>query len=336
MKRFLTLIVLATTIFQTMAYTKHTLAFKQHGSKILYLDHYASDSNERANERGLRPCVIFLFGGGFATGTRDRDLYIPFFERMCKEGCDVVSIDYRLGLAPLAKVEPEKRENMGLRNAIETMTRAVEYATEDALHATSFVLKNAERWGIDTSRIIISGSSAGAIASLQAEYSICNGAECTKVLPEGFNFGGVISFAGAIYSTTGAPKWLSKPCPILFFHGTADGNVPYDKASIFGIGMFGPAHITKDLKRMESPYIFHSSTHRTHDIAVTPMYDNVAVILDFIDTVVSGRKPLQRLSEEHDLSIEPAPHRFSVREYLTNNYGSKEEDDKEKKDKKRK
>lgn len=321
-----------------MAYTKTTLTFKQHGSKLLYLDHYASESNARANERGLRPCLIFVFGGGFATGTRDRDWYIPFFERMCKEGCDVVSIDYRLGLAPLAESakseSADKEKKLGLREAIGTMTRAVNYAAEDVLHATSFVLKNSDRWGVDPTRIVVSGSSAGAIASLQAEYYICNGEECAKVVPEGFNYGGVIAFAGAIYSTSGAPKWQSKPCPMLLFHGTADGNVPYNRASVFGIGMFGPAHIVKDLTRMESPYIFHSATHRTHDMAVTPMYDSIATILDFIDTFVTERKPLQRYSEECDLGVEPAPHRFSVRDYLSNNYGP-EKDDSDKEGKKR-
>ena len=53
---------------------------------------------------------------------------------------------------------------------IDAMTNAVNIASEDIYSATLFVLDNAEEWGVDPEMVMLSGSSAGAIASLQAEY----------------------------------------------------------------------------------------------------------------------------------------------------------------------
>ena len=150
-----------------------------------------------------------------------------------------------------------------------------------------------------------------------------------NISKEGFNYGGVISFAGAIYSTSGAPKWDSAPCPMLLFHGTSDGNVPYDKGSLMGIGMFGPATIVEGLEQLRVPYMFHSAEHKTHDMAVVPMIENHVEILEFIDRLVTAKQPIQRFMQVVDLTTPRGKRRFSVREYLTNNYGNDENDDKQ-------
>ena len=77
-----------------------------------------------------------------------------------------------------------------------TADNAVNIAVEDLFSATLFVLENAEQWQIDTEKIITSGSSAGAISVLQAENAICNRTSSAAVLPQGFNYAGVISYAG--------------------------------------------------------------------------------------------------------------------------------------------
>ena len=306
-----------------MAQPKETMIYRHIDGHTLQLDHYKASSDKRANERGLRPCVIFLFGGGFATGTRDREKYLPYFEMLGREGCDVISIDYRLGLAKMSEASSEERKSLGIREAIELMTRSVNYAAEDALYATNFLLNKASEWRIDPKRIIISGSSAGAIASLQAEYYICNGSEFAAHLPDNFNYAGVIAFAGAIYSTSGAPRWKSAPCPMLLFHGTSDGNVPYNKASLVGIGMWGPAYIVETLERYGTPYHFYSVEYGTHALAETPMIEHHAEILDFVDSYVTHGCKIQRHSHIQDLKGEVRKQRFSVRDYLSNNYSGK-------------
>ena len=67
------------------------------GADSLYLDRYEAVPAVS----GARPCMIFVFGGGFVDGTRDDARYVPFFEYMAAKGITVVSIDYRLCLSAL-------------------------------------------------------------------------------------------------------------------------------------------------------------------------------------------------------------------------------------------
>ena len=205
----------------------HLYAVK--GADSLYLDHYT------APVEGKRPCMMFVFGGGFAAGTRNNKLYDRYFEFLTTQGFDVVSIDYRLGLKNIGKRAGE----FSVRDMIGTMSNAINMAVEDLFSATLFVIDKAEEWQIDTANIVTSGSSAGAITVLQAENNICNRTARAAVLPEGFNYAGVISFAGAIFSTNGSPEWQSQPAPIMLFHGTADRQVPYDKMSMLRVGFYG-------------------------------------------------------------------------------------------------
>ena len=48
-------------------------------------------------------------------------------------------------------------------------------ATGDLYDATAYVCDHASAWGVDKTRIVASGSSAGAITVLMGEYGICNG-----------------------------------------------------------------------------------------------------------------------------------------------------------------
>ena len=76
---------------------QHLYAVK--GADSLYLDHYVAPVISE------RPCMVFLFGGGFVGGTRDNKDYLPYFEMLTRNGIDVVSIDYRLGLRSLKTMQ---------------------------------------------------------------------------------------------------------------------------------------------------------------------------------------------------------------------------------------
>ena len=52
----------------------------------LRLDRYPALSSAA----GPRPCMIFLFGGGFLTGSRDNRRFLPYFRHFTARGCDVV------------------------------------------------------------------------------------------------------------------------------------------------------------------------------------------------------------------------------------------------------
>ena len=310
MKRFILFATLIFTMATTMAQTKPTTYCFVEGEKPLYLDHY------RAEGEGAHPCVLFAFGGGFSHGNRADERYMPYFDMLLSEGFDVVSVDYRLGME--YALDPEKE--VGPLEGAWAMYRSVNYAAEDVLRATKYLLDNADKMGIDTSLIVASGSSAGAIAVLQAENYLANRESYAKSLPANFNFAGVIAFAGAIYSMLGEPDWDSTPCPIRLFHGNADRNVPYRKATILGAGFYGSDYIAEQLHDLGATYYFHSAHYRDHALALSPLTDNHDEILMFLGRCVLGGEKLQYTNEFVAEGIEPCETNFTIQEYLNSNY----------------
>jgi hypothetical protein len=187
------------------------------------------------------------------------------------------------------------------------------------LSATKVVLDNAEKWNIDPTKIVACGSSAGAITALQAENMICNSDKRAEALGE-FNYAGVVSFAGAIFSVSGKPKWEKEPCPIQLFHGNADSNVPYNKASAMGVGFFGSKFLCKQFEKMDTPYWFYSALYRDHSIAGDPMYVNLEEIIAFINRAVVKGEKLQITQQVSNAKYPKCKTRFSVSDYLSTNY----------------
>lgn len=317
MKRFILLlaVVLTTTnIYAQMGVAKECVHYATHEGQELYMDVYTPVGVEGEETTSPRPLMIFAFGGGFVGGARDVDFYTPFFERLAREGIVVASIDYRLGLRNLP-------EGIGLRGMIEAMKRSVDIATEDMYAATNYFIDNSEGWNIDTQKIMISGSSAGAITAVTAEWQRCNGVALASVLPEDFRYAAVVSCAGAIFSVDGNPKFKSAPAPMLLFHGTSDSNVPYNKASVMGIGFYGSKYITRQLDKHNSPYWFYSAEYVDHKLAGTPLFEQLDLIMQFIrDYVIEGKK-LRIHTEVESIGGERHPTNFSVKDYLRANYG---------------
>ena len=296
----------------TMAQTKPTAHCFVEGKEPLYLDHY------RAEGEGLHPCVLFAFGGGFSHGNRADERYMPYFEMLLKEGFDVVSIDYRLGMAYTL----DKTEDVGPLEGAWAMYRSVNMAAEDVLRATSYIHANAVKMGINIAQIVVSGSSAGAIAVLQAENHIVNRARAAKILSADYNYAGVIAFAGAIYSVLGEPSWRDMPCPIMLFHGNADRNVPYRKATILATGFYGSDYIAEQLHNRGATYYFHSAHYRDHDLALSPLTDNHDEIRSFLRRCVLQGEKMQHTNEYVAEGVEPCETEFTIQEYLNSNYSN--------------
>ena len=311
MKRLVICLVLILGTLDVMAQKVEcqTYHYATADGQQLMLDIYSLPSDSSAP----RPCMIFAFGGGFVMGERNHEYYARYFDTLAKSGIVVASIDYRLGLK-----NPPK--GTGIKSMISAMQHAVDIAVEDIYSATCFMLQNSERFNIDPERIMLSGSSAGAIASLQAEWNRCNGAIIAKVLPEDFSYAAVVACAGAIFSTEGKPKFKCEPAPMLLFHGTSDGNVPYNRSSLFGIGFYGSKYIAKLLDKMNAPYWFYSAEYADHKIAGLPLWYQCDLILQFInDYVVEGSR-MQITNEVEYLPRERHQTYFRPREYLQNNY----------------
>ena len=311
MRRFIftTLLLLCSYSLYAEGVVRQTFHYATHDGQELLLDRYMLD--EACEES--RPCMIFAFGGGFVQGARDTDFYQGYFERLANEGIVVVSIDYRLGLKTLPA-------DGGIVAMIGAFDNAVTIAVEDIYAATNYVCDNAQEWGVDTWMIMLSGTSVGAISVVQAEWMRCNGDERAAVLPDGFRYAGIVSCAGAIFSIDGRPRFDSMPAPMMLFHGTSDSNVPYDHASMFGVGFYGSAYIVKQLDKLDASYWFYSAEYVDHTLAGTPLIDQCDLIMQFIlDFVYDGRRMRIRTDVEN-LSLERQPTRFRAMDYIRTNY----------------
>ena len=94
------------------------------------------DVYEARNQATPQPTVIYIHGGGWTGGTKEGNVLnlLPYFEM----GWNVVNVEYRLARVSLAPA-----------------------AVEDCLCALRWVIHNARQYNVDTSRIVVTGNSAG-------------------------------------------------------------------------------------------------------------------------------------------------------------------------------
>ena len=261
---------------------KQTYTFANRDAQPLQMDVYTSTAKDSTVSL-KQPCLLFVFGGGFKDGTRDAQLYRAYFNYFANKGFTVVSIDYRLGM------KGAKAPSMF---NYKPMENSIDMAVEDLYAATDYLLKNADKLNIDTTQIIISGSSAGAITVLQADYEKRNNLKFTNILSSQFQYAGVISFSGSIFSHKGTPSYTIAPAPTLLFHGSADNLVPYNNTRFFNIGMFGSNSLAKQFRKNEYPYLFYSMEGEGHDVSEYPMTDFLPEIEQFITDYVINKKQL--------------------------------------------
>lgn len=205
------------------------LKYAERDTCSLYMDMY-----EPENPNGYT--FVYVFGGGFLSGSRNKPYDVRYFEALSEKGFRVFSIDYRLGL---------KGVRLGAL-PVKPLERAIDMAVEDLYSALSYIAANSESLGVDTDRIILAGSSAGAITVLQADYMLANRTGHALQMPADFRFAGVVSFSGAVFSRKGRPRYrVHPPSPTCFFHGKEDRLVPYGSIRLFNIGFFGTGSLVR-------------------------------------------------------------------------------------------
>ena len=260
-----------------------TYMYAQKEEWSLFMDIHEPAKGTAKNKDGIeKPTIIFMFGGGFIQGSRNDKSYEKWFTKMKNDGYRIVSIDYRLGLRGAKKV--------GIAQ-VNLLDNAIHMAVEDLFTATNFIIDNAEQLGIDPYNMVISGSSAGAISVMQAEYEICNNTSWAQVLPEGFNYAGVMSFSGAILSREGKVDYrVHSPAPTLILHGTSDELVPYKQIAVFNLGFFGGGKLVERFEKFGFNYNMYHFIGYGHEIAGS-MPTTFDLQLKFLETnVMEGKK----------------------------------------------
>jgi acetyl esterase/lipase len=160
-----------------------------------------------------RPAIVWVHGGGFRGGNRTSPEIVDQAKVFAKKGFVTVSITYRLSATGCVPFGPQ-------------CISAITNAREDAQAAVRFLRSNATTYGIDTDRIAIGGSSAGAITAINVAYgSDQPGNSGNPGFPSTVR--SAVSLSGS--RTLAAPN-AGEPS-VLLFHGTADSLVPYSSAT---------------------------------------------------------------------------------------------------------
>lgn len=297
-------IALIFSILTLSAQEKETYLYATKDTSKLYMDVYVPQVQ---NEQ--HACLFFAFGGGFIGGKRDDKQIEQIKKYYTDKGYVVISIDYRLGMRGKTKGSAVA--------SVKLFQAAIDMAAEDMISAIDYTLKHllkTDKYTINPSHLILMGSSAGAITVLQTDYALCNGYLNSNILPDTFRLSGVISYAGAIFSTHGKPKYkLHEPAPTLFCHGTADKLVIYNKTSFCNIGLFGSSCIAKQFKK--NGYGYHIRRYPGLGHQVASIYnDEFAIIDQFLSETVFAHPHIQIDETYYNPDIEPKWMNLRVRD----------------------
>lgn len=281
--------------------------FKVADGDTLQLDVFIDPSATPALD-GKRPILFYSFGGGWQGGdkfygTSDKINLLPYFAH---KGWVAVCYDYRLGFLRARKsgqiddldfVQFVIDGRFGDADVWGAVQQSIDLALDDSADALNFVFKHAPEWDADTACMVATGGSAGAINMLTLENLICNGSrpDITDRLPADFNFKALIPMAGGVwYTGDGAPRWNKKPCPTLFFHGDADGLVPYDAVEYPKSNgkAWGSHAVAAQFKEMGVPYQMYTITGGDHAWANHPVVFNRGDMDRFLERVLFGGETL--------------------------------------------
>ncbi len=255
-----------------------TFAFVERDS-TLFLDVYRP-----ATPRADKACVVALFGGGFFSGERNNGYQRLVGKMLSDRGFTVVSIDYRLGLKDTVKM----KEFKGIRGMQGMFQYCIDLAVEDCAAAVAWVCAHAAELGVDTSKVVLTGSSAGAIAVLQMDWCRANGEGVVAALPAGWRPAAVGPYAGGIMSH-GKPTWKTPPAPTMLMHGTKDKIVAYKKfPPILRYGIYGAKKVFKQMRKQEYPCWIVRFEGIGHEVA-TWLPGSVDLFCAFVDQALAGR-----------------------------------------------
>jgi acetyl esterase/lipase len=231
------------------------------------------------------PLVIYVHGGGFSAGNRAAGYALS--EYLAERGIAAATISYTLCM---------KGKDFGCNGILSEKVKAIQIAANQLWLATRFFNENQEKFQIDTTKIFIAGSSAGAETVLHAAFwnqSIMG--IYPQKLSGSFRYTGLISGAGAIMDLN-----LIQPdnlIPVMMFHGDADPLVPYETAthhycppnSPGWLMLFGSRSIYNYIVKLNGTVELISYPGARHEIAGAHFFQEQQTVFDFILSVIDGQ-----------------------------------------------
>ena len=261
-----------------------TYLYAVKGTDSLFVDRHINP--ERVTGDKI-PTMIYMYGGGWAYGSRGGN-----FNYLTDIGVQVISIDYRKGLTKYG-YNPAPADEMDA---------AIQMALDDLTDAMAFVLSHAAEWKVDVDKVMLSGSSAGGITTLMAIYDICNDGPYSKKFPAGWMPAGYIGYAGGIINREAELKWARKPCPLMFFHGSADSTVTFYNQDNGELKVYGPNYILTQVHEMGVPYWLYSEIDGDHVLSYKAYFGyNTHEIQTFVEKYVIQGLHLQMKTLEYNL-----------------------------------
>jgi arylsulfatase len=190
--------------------------YKSAGEKNLFVNIFEGQGE---SAEGKRPAIVFFFGGGWAKGSPGQfEKQARFF---AEQGYTVLLPDYRVS----------KRDGTKVSDAV-----------EDAADAYRWLVKNAERLGIDPSRIVLAGGSEGGYLALSIPLlhpdlplpvALVAYNPVTRTTPGGLYKPGAFRELADTAKFSLEDKVRADLPPLLVLHGDADKTVPYSNSQDF-------------------------------------------------------------------------------------------------------
>jgi poly(3-hydroxybutyrate) depolymerase len=268
--------------FSINAQEFQTLNYLKNDSTSLCLDLFLP----KVNIVKKVPLIIFVHGGGFSGG--DRTAGHIFGKFLASKGYACASISYTLYM---------KNKDFGCNGVLAEKVKAIRIAASDLWAATTYLNSNAKKLNIDTAKIFIAGSSAGAETVLHAAYWDYKKMNLFKnSLSPTFKYAGVIAGAGAIMDLNLiTPKNL---LPTMLYHGDADPTVPYKTAAhhyctcdkpgwLMLFGSYSIYNHTVGLNGNVKLTTFCGGDHRYNNYYMTV---DIQTVVDFVENVIEGTK----------------------------------------------
>jgi dienelactone hydrolase len=261
-----------------------------------------------------RPLIILIHGGSFSNDpplTRKSPDIVELSKDLARRGYVVISPEYRLFGGEITF------EKMG------TTVVAAYIDINDLMCYLSNSYQNGNPYKIDTSKIFMGGSSAGALLPLNFNEFVndtseipesfkslfykavaFDGLDASELIANkfcGLKTKGIISISGPIIDTNAIKPTLT---PFLFVHGVKDKAIPYNEGQALGKpvlpNVFGPGKFLSSFERNGIKYEADIYPDAYHVPIIQPFGDSLELAIEqLLKTGSINNEPIMDSTKRH-------------------------------------